>query len=84
MYLGNYKHFLIGNGFWSVEKDKKNYALIFKFVLMSLYILKCTLPIRINTYVLSIMYLEITNFFHSIDNIFYYFFNLCGTIIVLE
>ena len=49
-----------------------------------IYVLKCTLPIRINTYVLSIMYLEITNFFHSIDNIFYYFFNLCGTIIVLE
>ena len=49
-----------------------------------IYALKCTLPIRINTYVLSIMYLEITNFFHSIDNIFYYFFNLCGTIIVLE
>ena len=63
MYLRNYEHFLIGNGFWSVEKDKKNYALIFKFVLMSLYILKCTLPIRINTYVLSIMYLEITKLF---------------------
>ena len=74
MYLRNYENFLIGNGFWSVEKDKKIMPLFLSLYLYPyIYVLKCTLSIRINTYVLSIMYLEITNFFHSIDNTFLLF-----------